>query len=475
MSSVHAAALRSDQLENYLLSLTPAAARFLIREVELDRLRGGNAFEHELILKHARRAIQHQGSHFDRVGTPLRLLCEPFADMLVDNTTAKKQVGRISRSSILPMWRWLTEDVAPDVFHDLDQQISKALLDEDHDRVTTLTGALHTAAAESIRTALAGIQPDTRAYFQVASVLGSPRIVEDVLDMAEYLERAPLLMRIRSRLPAHLESLTRDEVTRAVSLHNRLASTAPDDAYLLPLVLTSRLRRPSEILRIITVIARSEFDSDIRATPLAVVCECLLHDMEVAALGALEAINSRAPVEIIRSFLAHFFEIAEGFVGLVDVDMKGPWGQRIVSIRSALSSNIRIALDAAPRLIKSALYGRRRRPLGSHGVPTVRRPDPRAVEEAAYVVRLMLVVRPFLSQIPINAEFASLQSTVISFIESVGEITIEDIRHGRGEARAAAEEYLAAIADINELVFGRENADLLRRRARAAVQLHTGT
>jgi hypothetical protein len=227
-------------------------------------------------------------------------------------------------------------------------------------------------------------------------------------------------------------------------------------------------------LRIVTVVARSEVDASIRETPMAMVCECLLHDMEVAALGALQAIGSRAPIELTRRFLAHFFEIGEAFVGLMDVDMKGPWGQRIVAIRNALSTNIRIEIDAGPRLLKAALYGKRRRP-ALPGRATVSPPDDKAIEEAQYAVQLMLAVRPYLSQIPINADFASIQSTVVGFIESIGEITIEDIRQSGDEERAGIEAYMSAIADFNEMVFGAETAELLRRRARAAAQKKTGT
>ena len=474
MSSVRISTLKAEQLESYLVSLTPAAARFLIREVELDRLKGGNSYDHDLVLKYARHALQMQGSHFERVGTPLRLLCEPFADILVDSTTARKQGGRISRSSILPMWRWLTEDVAPERFAEMDRDLSLALLNEDRERIQHLTGQLHAMAAEKIAAALRGLGPDTKPYFRMVSQLGSARIVEDVLDIAGFLEKAPLLLEIRERLPAHIESLGREETAAAFAYYKQISDRTPEDAHLLLLILASRLRRPSEVLRIVTVIARSEKDADIRQTPMAMVCECLLHDMEVAALGALQAIGSRAPIALTRKFLAHFFEIAEAFVGLMDVDMKGVWGQRIVAIRNALSTNIRIEIESGPRLVKAALYGNRRRPLGPSAT-TVARPDQKAIEDAEYTVRLMLAVRPYLSQIPINAEFASIQSTVLSFIESVGEITIEDIRRSDGEERGGIEAYMSAIADFNELVFGAETAELLRRRARAAAQQKTGS
>lgn len=471
MSSVPLSTLRAEQIESYLASLTPAAARFLIREVELDRLKGGRTYDHDLVLKYARHALQMQDRHFARVGTPLRLLCEPFADILVDSTTARKQNGRIARSSILPMWRWLTQDVAPGRFAAIDRALSRALLAGDHDEIDGLARQLRAAAAEEIRAVLRDLEPDTKPYFQVAAQLGSARVVEDVRDIAGFLDNADLLQEIRARLPDHIESMGREESAAALAYHEQISGRAPEHAHLLLLILASRLRRPSEVLRVVPAIARSESDADIQQTPLAMVCECLLHDMEVAALGALQAIGSRAPIDLTRKFLAHFFEIGEAFVGLMDVDMKGVWGQRIVAIRNALSTNILIEIDGAPRLVKAALYSRRRRSLGPG--PTVAQPDEKSIDDAEYAVRLMLTVRPFLSQIPINAEFAGIQSTVLSFIESIGEITIEDLRCSEGEQRSCLEAYMRAIASFNELAFGDETAELLRRRARAATQQKT--
>lgn len=470
MSSVAINALNSEQLESYLLSLTPAAARFLIREVELDRLKGGHAYEHELILKYARRALQLQRDHFDRVGTPLRILCEPFADLLVDSTTAKKQHGRIARSSILPMWRWLTEDVAPKVLEPLTRDLSLALIERNEGRISNLTHQFHAVAAEAISSALDGLEADSKSYLRVSTQIGSARILEDVIDIAGLLGRASVLLGIRERLPAQIDALGKEEAASIITYYNQIAESSVEDAQLMLLVLTSRLRRPSEVVRIVTDLCRSESDSEIRSTPMALVCDCLLHDMEVAALGALQAITSRAPMELTKRFLTHFFEVAEGFVGLMDVDMKGAWGQRIIAIRNALSTNIRSELEDCPRLVKSALYGRKRRSGGS-----IAWPDPKAIEEAAYGVRLMLSVRPYLSQIPINSDFATIQSTVIGFIESIGEITIEDIRRNEGEAQSCAEAYMSSVVDFNEMVFGREAAELLRRRARVAAQQGTAT
>ena len=91
--------LKADQLDAYLTGLTPKAAETLMREVERDRLRGGNGFPHEFVLEKARAVLQKNDASCDRIGSPRRVFCQPFEDLLVDRVAEEKQRGRIARSS----------------------------------------------------------------------------------------------------------------------------------------------------------------------------------------------------------------------------------------------------------------------------------------------------------------------------------------------------------------------------------------
>ena len=142
-ADMNLSSLKTEQLEAYLSSLTPAAARFLIREVELDRLRGGESFPHDLILTYARNALIDQEDQGERVGSPLRLFCSPFEDLLVDKTTADKQIGRIDRESIEPIWNWLCNELAVEQIGELDEILSRALIDDDRGSVSRCTRELH--------------------------------------------------------------------------------------------------------------------------------------------------------------------------------------------------------------------------------------------------------------------------------------------------------------------------------------------
>lgn len=461
--------MKAEELESYLSSLTPAAARFLIREVELDRLKGGNTFAHDIVLKYARKAIFHEGEKFDRIGSPLRVFCDPFEELLVDNSTEEKQPGRISRSSLPAIWKWLGSELVPSEVEHLGDGLRAAIVEKNSEKALATSLEIHRVCASAIDEALRNLVPGDRDYLRLAGHLGGQRVVEDAADIARILSEPKLVMQVRKRLPKHLEKIGPGEEAALAKFYQEVAARAPGHAHVVLLSAAARMRRRSDVLKVVTRIVGSDEDAVIKSSDLAIVCECLLHDMEVAAHGALQAIASRAPIELVDRFLSHYFEIADGFVGTIDVDMKGPWGWRIIAIRNALASAIRTEISGAPRLAKTALYRRGRRVGGDGFVPIVW-PDPHAVSDAKFVIQLLLAVRPYLSQVPINADYASIKSTLSTFIESIGEITIEDVRRSEGEELECADAYMKNVCEFTELFFGLEVAELLRRRARAALQ-----
>jgi hypothetical protein len=102
---------KSGLLKALLGSLPGAMAARLARAVEVDRLMDGTALPHGDILSTLRPALR--GDSPDRTPTPLRLFCFPFQDLLTNAPRTKKQKAVIARSSVLPLWQWLSQSLIP--------------------------------------------------------------------------------------------------------------------------------------------------------------------------------------------------------------------------------------------------------------------------------------------------------------------------------------------------------------------------
>src|ERR1700743_2602106 len=106
-------ASKAKQLSALLGTLpVPVAAR-LAKAIEVDRLSGGTALPHELILDAVRPSLRRTQPN-DRTPTPLRLFCRPFEDLLTLQPRTEKTKGRIARSSIAPVWNWVSQTLVPD-------------------------------------------------------------------------------------------------------------------------------------------------------------------------------------------------------------------------------------------------------------------------------------------------------------------------------------------------------------------------
>src|SRR5438105_4198135 len=103
---------KSAKLQNLLDGLPAQTAMRLARAIEVDRLAGGVALPHEMILSALRPALRAP-ANVERTPTPLRVFCRPFEDLIVNQTVKEKQKGRISRANIVVVWNWLSQTVIP--------------------------------------------------------------------------------------------------------------------------------------------------------------------------------------------------------------------------------------------------------------------------------------------------------------------------------------------------------------------------
>src|SRR5215469_6168028 len=94
-------------LTAFLGTLPEHLAARLAKAVEVDRLADGDALPHDLILQ-GLRPVLRRGDTRDRTPTPLRLFCQPFEDLLTSAPRSVKQKGRIARSSVTPVWLWVS-------------------------------------------------------------------------------------------------------------------------------------------------------------------------------------------------------------------------------------------------------------------------------------------------------------------------------------------------------------------------------
>ena len=451
-------------LKGFLGQLPDEVASRLAKAVEVDRLIGGNALPHDDILKALRPQLRGTATSAHRVPTPQRLFCRPFEDLLVSGDRKAKQKGRIARSSVDLVWKWLASALMPARHHKLTTSLGEAIVAGNDELIDRDLTALWSEASFVLKAALA----DEGRKAVAAQTLGGADVAEDAAEMALLLAQAKTVIEIRTRLPKPVVQLTQDDIWFLCDLIDQLALTAPDFAPYIALVVLGRLERPWEVLRLITAITRKATDVVISGTDMDVVGELLFSDLDAYAANISSARPINFDPDKVLSSLAGFTELSSGMVKELGIRRDGKWGQRLAKDRADVAQIMENLLQRARKEILAALpphkgfaFARRQRTLDL-SKPT----DPERVAKALRYAQLVAYSRPFAVAGAFSARLMKVTEETTLALRTYAEDILTELRATTPEARQRAQEHLAVMLSLCELVLGESETDFLRRRAR---------
>ena len=103
-----------ERLKNYLAQLPPQSQALLMRQFERAIERGEDTAVATLVLEQLRKLARGTEKETPpRAEDQARLLFRPLEPFLVDGNVPVRP-GQVRRSSLLPIWQWLSRDGAPD-------------------------------------------------------------------------------------------------------------------------------------------------------------------------------------------------------------------------------------------------------------------------------------------------------------------------------------------------------------------------
>ena len=453
---------KSSLLQSFLGRLPEKAATRLARAVEVDRLSGGTVLPHELILGALRPSLRHQ---HDRMPTPLRLFCQPFEDLLVQATPREKQKGRIARTSLAAVWRWLGQTLVPDAAALYCSEIKQLVLAGRHEDSIARASAFWTLAAGRIREAIAADHKATRVALQ------SDRAVGDAEEMALLLSNGLEIARIQDLLVRPAPHLTEEMVRALRDIHDRIAGTAPDAAPYVACIAMNRLAHPWEALKLPQLVTRQTQDTLISNTDMGLVGDLLFDRIESHA-GALRAARHPAfdPCSLIHH-LAHFTELSSHIVKEIDMRRDGKWGKRLLADRAAVADAMEGLMEHAPKEIFAMLPIQR---TGSYGggpkcADLARPASEEKAERGLRYGKLLAGCTPYAAMGSFAASQKDAMDSVVQHLQGYNEDIIREMCAPENERHPAVERQFELAAELTALFFSVEEAELLRRRGRAAL------
>lgn len=462
------------QLKEMLGGLSRAEVDRLIAAVERDRLAGGN-MPHDLILEALRPRLRETMAGNRRRGgapTPVRHLCSPFEELLVNERKGPKQRGRIPRTSIMPVWKWLAEERAPDALQEISLRIVEHTLAKDETALNAAVEVLHATCAEAILGTLEQMPPGSKDRRQLSERVGGDEVVEDAREMALLLAVAPQIEIFRQGLPRKVDELTPEIAARIRDLFDELVEAQPDAAPYAAVIAMRHIAKPWQIFRIVKGVAHTNTDVLISRTDISIVGELLLLDME-AAVDRMEAIDPGEDPQGVVSALREFTQLSRGITEEIGIRRDGAWATRLMSARGAVSEIIRDRLERAPAVLVKALPMRAMGRFGRGGPsrPDLTRPrDDAAVMRAHKTLVFVMESRRYAQAGSFTGAHNAAMAEIDRYLDDYERTIIEELRCEDADIRARAETYLDAVADLVDVFRGPEEASTLRRRGMLAAK-----
>ncbi len=452
-------------LQSLLGSLAAQAAARLAKAVEIDRLAGGLVLPHDLILGTLRPMLRTPPV-VERTPTPLRLFCRPFEVLVVAAAPKDKQKGRIARASIAPVWAWLNQTLLTEASLAYAAEV-KALV-----FAARLDDALESAAQFWVAAGKAMADAIARNRKAVRGVLMSEATVADAEEMALLLQAGREIREIQTLLPKSSPQLDDATLRRLRDVNDRVAATVPDAAAYVAVVAMNRLVRPWEALKLPQIVAHQTHDTLISATDMGLVGDLLFADIELHG-GALRA--ARHPLfdaDAMVDHLASFAVLSSSIVKEIDIRRDGKWGKRLLKDRAAVAEAMEGFMERAPKEIAAMLPVQKTGAFG--GGPKCadfsKAVDDEKAERGLRYARLVVGCAPFAASASFGAAQKDAHEEASQHLRGYNEDIVRELRAADGPRRAVAERQFELAASLTELLFSLEEADFLRRRAKAALQ-----
>jgi hypothetical protein len=440
-------------LSAFLGGLPGQIASRLAQAVELDRLVDGKALPHEDILSGLRPVLRRDPAK--RALTPLRLFCLPFQELLTSEARTAKQKGVVVRSSVLPVWRWLGEQLMPEEALKYCAEIKAMILAQRNADAMARAGEFWILASATLTSALA--EPKT-----ARAVLGGDLAAADAAEMALLLGAAPTMQKIQALIPVPVP-MTDALMWDLRAVYDEVAARQPDVAPYVAVVAMNRLARPWEGLRLPLMIARQHGDTLISRTDMGLVGEILFGRLDAMQANILAARHPSFDVETLLTQTRQFAELSSTIVKEIAVRRDGDWGQRLLADRVAVGEAMETLMERAPRELAAALPMQRG---AGKSADFSRATDAEKRELALRYVRLVVGCRNFAAAASCAARQKDVQEELCAWLRRYNEALVKELR--RPENPAVVEAQFQLAAEITALLFSAGEAELLRRRAKAA-------
>ena len=447
-----------DRLRDYLGQLPPKAQALLMREFERAIERGEDVAVAHFVIEQLRKIVRAPSEDATpRTADPMRLVFRPLEPFLVENSPVIRP-GQIRRSSLAPIWLWLTREGAPQQVAAFDAALDQSRASADTPDVERATRTLQLAASDAIAAVIGSGGEGKRSLGR----LGAPSVVEDIGPIGAVLRARDALDTLNARLPGYIREFADSQVRSVGSSLNLPSLQSPQVLPFALSVVMQRLSEPWQIVRLGLSVAASDDEIRLAGTPYGVTVTMAIYDLS-RVVSELRADIKRGQYKNITDQLKTLHDGVRGLRTEIDFRNDSLWGRQITAIRADISNGMKSEIDGVPGRVRRLL---RQGP--DKDITANSRIDPTEVEETAALIDFVAVCRNYASELAINEVTLRAYTELQQYVETATENLVESLRATDPQVRAFRQMQMQAAIRFCDVLFGPDYATLMRKAAEMA-------
>lgn len=451
-----------ERLHGYLRELSPQARELLIGEFERSLLRGDDLSSADLVLQELRLLVREQREGAPRIDASARLFFKPLEPFLVNDQALHHHPGRIARSSLQPLWTWISRDIAPDDAKSMNEKVSAALTDGNAEKADYFIRLFQDRVAIALTENLRVANGDDRLYRRMLAQVGTQRAGEDAAILKCVLNARDGLENMASHLPLRVPNLVSAQLDECKALIER---TCRGNGELLPytlLTVMSRLTAPWQLIRLGVKAAGSDTAARVAETPYAVSVNIVLAELERQVHELRDDLRSGQGVAV-GALLKTIHDAARGLRTELDLPVDSSWGRSLAGLRVQISDMLRSEIESMPGRVRRLLKPRQASEIGGK---TGLNPDEAGETEA--LVTFVGNCRSFAGELAINEMTQRSYADLQRYLDSATRSLIDGLRQSGPGERAFRQSQVDCAVRLCATVFGKDYAAQLNKAAGSA-------
>ena len=338
--------MRVDRIWEFLQRLSPLTRSCLLTELERLELCGVDMPGSADIQARLRLELRPDGTA-DGPPTPSKYFFAPLEPLLVDSAPEHANPGRMSRSSLVPIWEWICRDLLQVMARDYNDQM-KVLITANKPKDAQQTAAIfQVKVAKSLEGNLASPAGAERARVRLAAYTASPSVYGDLVKMMGALRARDALAKFGAALP---KDIAKFDDAKVGNITKQLDAFRKKDPGAVPFALAlvaGRLKTPRELVRLATKAARSRSAADVAATPYAIAVSMVLDQIDDNRVALLIALRKNRII-VARDILADIDATESALLASIRELDASDWGRRLRDIRTAIVALVEAEVSRFP-------------------------------------------------------------------------------------------------------------------------------